>query len=164
MNLIKRKPDRFLGADRIGPLEASVQNLKEFWVWVKANKKWASIGLVATVLAGVLASSPGGKVLLAIIGGIVLVLVIRREELKKEPEDRFFYRPALSDLAARTQHGQLICPNCGGAQFTAKRSALAKTIGILLCIPLLVPGLIVLLLAPKTKVRCVTCGTEFRRG
>jgi len=42
------------------------------------------------------------------------------------------------------------CPKCGGSQFKAKRSAMGK-IGL---------GL----LAPKTQVRCVTCGTTYRRG
>jgi len=42
------------------------------------------------------------------------------------------------------------CPKCGGSQFKAKRSAMGKL------------GLGVL--APKTQVRCVTCGTTYRRG
>jgi DNA-directed RNA polymerase subunit RPC12/RpoP len=42
------------------------------------------------------------------------------------------------------------CPKCGGTQFKAKRSAGGKV------------GLGVL--APKTRVRCVTCGTQYTRG
>lgn len=42
------------------------------------------------------------------------------------------------------------CPNCGGTQFTAKRSGLGKVgFGVL---------------AVKSMVRCVTCGTTFKRG
>ncbi len=46
--------------------------------------------------------------------------------------------------------GGLACPKCGGTNFTAKRSAGGK-VGL---------GL----LAPKTRVRCVTCGANFTRG
>ena len=42
------------------------------------------------------------------------------------------------------------CPKCGGSQFTAKRSAGGK-VGL---------GL----LAPKTRVKCVTCGAQYTRG
>jgi hypothetical protein len=44
----------------------------------------------------------------------------------------------------------LQCPKCGGTQFKAKRSAGGKmALGVL---------------APKTRVRCVTCGTQYTRG
>jgi len=46
--------------------------------------------------------------------------------------------------------GGLRCPKCGGNQFTAKRSPGGK-VGL---------GL----LAPKTRVKCVTCGAEYSRG
>jgi hypothetical protein len=46
--------------------------------------------------------------------------------------------------------GQLLCPNCGGSQFKAKRSAAGKVAAGLL--------------APKTRVKCETCGTEYLRG
>ena len=46
--------------------------------------------------------------------------------------------------------GGLQCPKCGGSQFKAKRSAGGKmTLGVL---------------APKTRVKCVTCGTQYTRG
>ena len=46
--------------------------------------------------------------------------------------------------------GGLHCPKCGGNQFTAKRSAGGKVaLG---------------LLAPKTRVKCITCGAQFTRG
>jgi hypothetical protein len=56
-----------------------------------------------------------------------------------------------------TSSGVLTCPRCGGAGFQAKRSrgaklALGVTVGV---------GA---LLAPKTRVKCTTCGTEYRRG
>jgi DNA-directed RNA polymerase subunit RPC12/RpoP len=46
--------------------------------------------------------------------------------------------------------GGLACPKCGSTQFTAKRSITGK----------LVAGV----LAPKTQVKCVACGTMFKRG
>lgn len=46
--------------------------------------------------------------------------------------------------------GGLACPKCGGTQFKAKRSAGGK-VGL---------GL----LAPKTRVKCVTCGAQYTRG
>jgi hypothetical protein len=55
----------------------------------------------------------------------------------------------ISKVGVRGATG-LQCPKCGGTQFTAKRSAGGK-IGL---------GL----LAPKTRVRCVTCRTQFTRG
>ncbi len=42
------------------------------------------------------------------------------------------------------------CPNCGGLSFVPKRSVIGKA------------GLGVL--APKSEVRCVTCGKTYRRG
>lgn len=89
----------------------------------------------------------------------------RREELKDEwrqqRDDRHEQkesRPtgALSEVG-RTDDGGLRCPNCGGTQFKAKRSGKAKVIG----------GLTVglgALAAPKSRVKCVTCGEEFKRG
>ena len=56
-----------------------------------------------------------------------------------------------------TESGTLACPKCGGTQFTAKRSSKGKMIGFA---TLGVGGL----LAPKSEVKCVTCGTMFRRG
>ena len=59
------------------------------------------------------------------------------------------------DFSAISSDGS--CPKCGGSAFKAKRSAMAKV--------LLVPTVGVgTLLAPKSRVRCVTCGTEYRRG
>ena len=59
-------------------------------------------------------------------------------------------RPKLSEVAGRTADGQPTCPKCGGTQFTAKRSGRGK----------MRAGL----LAPKTEVACVTCGTHYSRG
>ncbi len=53
--------------------------------------------------------------------------------------------------------GGLACPKCGGAQFTAKRSNKGKLFGFMI---VGVGGLI----APKSQVKCVTCGTMFKRG
>jgi DNA-directed RNA polymerase subunit RPC12/RpoP len=49
------------------------------------------------------------------------------------------------------------CPKCGGGQFTAKRSAFGKTVGV----ATLGVGAV---LAPKSQVKCVTCGKTFMRG
>lgn len=65
-------------------------------------------------------------------------------------------RPKLSQVGRLTAGG-LACPKCGGTQFTAKRSATGKVIGFS---TLGVGGLI----APKSMVKCVTCGTMFKRG
>lgn len=63
----------------------------------------------------------------------------------------------LSNAGHHTPDGILTCPRCGGTNFKAKRSAAAK-VGLGLTIGL---GA---LLAPKTRVKCVTCGKEFLRG
>jgi hypothetical protein len=55
----------------------------------------------------------------------------------------------ISEAGDRGDAG-LACPKCGGTQFKAKRSAKGKVAAGLL--------------APKTQVRCVTCGTTYRRG
>lgn len=65
-------------------------------------------------------------------------------------------RGRLSEVGERTAAG-LACPKCGGTQFKAKRSAGGKALGA----PL---GGVGAMLAPKTRVKCVTCGTEYRRG
>jgi|GEM_PF-5805319 hypothetical protein len=44
----------------------------------------------------------------------------------------------------------LACPNCGGTQFTARR-----TLGGIFAMSFF---------APKTRVQCVTCGHRFTRG
>jgi len=49
------------------------------------------------------------------------------------------------------------CPKCGSQQFTAKRSKKGKTIGVLTV------GVGVMV-APKSQVKCVSCGTMYRRG
>lgn len=56
-----------------------------------------------------------------------------------------------------TSSGTLACPNCSGQQFTAKRSMFAKTVGVATI------G-VGAALAPKSQVKCVTCGTMYRRG
>lgn len=65
-------------------------------------------------------------------------------------------RQKLSEVD-RGEDGELRCPNCGGQQFTAKRSKKGKTVGVLTV------G-IGALAAPKSQVKCVTCGEMFRRG
>lgn len=65
-------------------------------------------------------------------------------------------RQKLSEAGVRTDSG-LQCPKCGGAQFTAKRSKKGKVLGFT---TLGVGGLV----APKSQVKCVTCGTMYKRG
>jgi DNA-directed RNA polymerase subunit RPC12/RpoP len=63
----------------------------------------------------------------------------------------------LSKAGDHGDDGTLRCPKCGGTNFTAKRSTKAKILG----------GVTVgvgALLAPKSRVRCVTCGETFKRG
>lgn len=63
----------------------------------------------------------------------------------------------ISKVGDRGDDGTLRCPKCGGTSFDAKRSGKAKVIG----------GLTVgvgALLAPKSRVKCETCGTVFKRG
>jgi DNA-directed RNA polymerase subunit RPC12/RpoP len=55
----------------------------------------------------------------------------------------------ISKVGVQSQGG-LACPKCGGTSFKAKRSAGGK-MGL---------GL----LAPKTRVKCVTCGAQYTRG
>ena len=46
--------------------------------------------------------------------------------------------------------GGLACPKCGGTSFRAKRSMKGKmTAGVA---------------APKSRVKCETCGEQFKRG
>ncbi len=65
-------------------------------------------------------------------------------------------RRPISEVGNR-ERGVLTCPRCGGAQFTAKRSNKGKVIGFT---TLGVGGLI----APKSQVKCVTCGAMYKRG
>jgi ssDNA-binding Zn-finger/Zn-ribbon topoisomerase 1 len=70
---------------------------------------------------------------------------------KKAPKGR-----KISEVGTQTAAG-LQCPKCGGTQFKAKRSAFGKTVGAVIALPLAA-------LAPKTRVKCVTCGTTYHRG
>lgn len=54
-------------------------------------------------------------------------------------------RQKLSDVSADGR-----CPDCGGSQFTAKRSKKGKVLAAFA--------------APKSQVKCVTCGAMFKRG
>ena len=62
----------------------------------------------------------------------------------------------ISKAGKRTDAG-LACPKCGGTSFKAKRSAGAKTLGVLTV------G-VGAALAPKSRVKCETCGKVFLRG
>ncbi len=58
--------------------------------------------------------------------------------------------PVLSAAGAHTATGELCCPQCGGTSFTARRA-----VGAYIAVGLL---------APKSQVKCVTCGKVFKRG
>lgn len=58
--------------------------------------------------------------------------------------------------AGRTGDG-IACPKCGGDQFQPVRSGTAKTVGV-------VTFGLGALLAPKSRVKCVTCGKKYLRG
>ncbi len=64
-------------------------------------------------------------------------------------------KPKLSRVGD-TSSGTLACPKCRGTQFKAKRSGLGKLATAPL--PVAMP------LVPKHHVKCVTCGTTYRRG
>lgn len=83
-----------------------------------------------------------GWVFLAAIGFWVWAAHKRRQA-------RIVHRP-ISEAGARTATGELACPRCGSTQFVAKRSAGGKVMAGVL--------------AAKTRVRCVACGTTFIRG
>lgn len=56
----------------------------------------------------------------------------------------------ISKAGDRTEAGGLSCPKCGGTSFKSKRSLKGKVgAGVL---------------APKTRVKCETCGKQFKRG
>lgn len=58
-------------------------------------------------------------------------------------------RAKFSETAAQSEAGAR-CPRCGGMNFKAKRSGAGKAaVGFL---------------APKTQVKCESCGLVFRRG
>jgi len=80
-----------------------------------------------------------------------------RCQLKTQPPsfggkegDTWGANETLSAAGARTTTGQLACPGCGGTAFTAKRSVDGLLLG----------GIF----APKSQVKCVTCGRVFKRG
>jgi hypothetical protein len=79
-----------------------------------------------------------------------------RCQLKAQPPsvgsqegDTWSANQTLSATGVRTVGG-LACPRCGGTNFTAKRSADGVLLG----------GVF----APKSQVKCVTCGKIFKRG
>lgn len=55
---------------------------------------------------------------------------------------------SISTVADRSS-GALACPSCGGTTFKPKRSKAKFIFG---------------LLAPRSRVRCVTCGKTYKRG
>jgi len=68
---------------------------------------------------------------------------------------------SISDIGTVSDAG-LACPNCGGTQFKVKRSGKAKwgtAAGVVAVGPLALLGL-----AKASQVKCVTCGTIYKRG
>jgi ssDNA-binding Zn-finger/Zn-ribbon topoisomerase 1 len=71
------------------------------------------------------------------------------------------HKQKISEAGDRTEAG-LACPKCGGLQFKVKRST-GRKLGAVAAAP--VTGLASMaLLAKGTQVRCVTCGTVYKRG
>jgi hypothetical protein len=107
----------------------------------KAAVAWWSLGLyvAAAVVIGA-AVSVGAAVGFVVI---TLGLLIGGAKAIADRGNR------ISQVGVKSAGG-LACPKCGGTNFTAKRSVGGK-VGL---------GL----LAPKTRVRCVTCGATFTRG
>lgn len=65
-------------------------------------------------------------------------------------------RKKFSKATSKAESGGA-CPKCGGFQFIAKRSKKGKTIGV-------VTVGVGALAAPKSQVKCVSCGKMYRRG
>ncbi len=77
------------------------------------------------------------------------------------PGDRV--RAAISEVGERSVAG-LACPKCGGTAFKAKRSRGAKLLMAPVAVTSLGVGLVGVAALRKTRVKCVTCGTEYLRG
>jgi DNA-directed RNA polymerase subunit RPC12/RpoP len=107
----------------------------------KARVAWGFLGLlvVAAVVIGATAGVFAAVFFVAITFGLLIGVA-------KALGDR---ANTISKVGVQTLGG-LACPKCKGTNFTAKRSAGGK-VGL---------GL----LAPKTRVRCVTCGATYTRG
>lgn len=60
--------------------------------------------------------------------------------------------------------GVLACPKCGGAQFKAKRRGVVKGAAWVAAPLSLGLSAVVVAAAPKSRVRCETCKTEYLRG
>ncbi len=69
--------------------------------------------------------------------------------------DSLGQRQQLSQAGVHTEQG-IRCPNCGGTSFSQKRSKKGKSLWVVAA-PLV-------LIAPKSQIRCDTCGTMFKRG
>lgn len=66
-----------------------------------------------------------------------------------EPERAVVMPKKISEVADRST-GALACPKCGGTSFKSKRSVKGKLAG----------GVF----APKSRVKCETCGEVYKRG
>lgn len=71
-------------------------------------------------------------------------------------------RSNLSEVGDRSS-GLLACPKCGGAQFRIKRRGLVKG-AAWLAAPVTGALSLAALAAPKSRVQCLTCKTEYLRG
>lgn len=93
-----------------------------------------------------------------LIGVLVIVAVVAFVIYRRSQ------RGNLSEQGRQLPGGGVACPHCGSTQFETKRAGSAKAtagcLGGLIFLPLLIIGP---LLMPKSRVRCVVCGTEFYR-
>lgn len=69
----------------------------------------------------------------------------------------------ISKVADRSS-GTLACPKCGGTQFKAKRSTKSRAGIVAGSAVTLGVGLVAAAATKQTRVKCVTCGTEYQRG
>ena len=62
----------------------------------------------------------------------------------------------ISEVGHRPLSWTIRCPKCRGTSFHPRRSSLARVLSIATL------GLATMF-APKSRVKCVTCGTSFKR-
>jgi ribosomal protein S27AE len=85
-----------------------------------------------------------------------------RREAKRQRRDADPTGRPISEVGEHSAAG-LACPKCGGTQFKAKRRGLVKAaVAPTFVVPFV--GAAAFAAAPKSRVKCVTCGNEYQRG
>ena len=72
----------------------------------------------------------------------------------------------ISEVGRPSSGSGLACPNCGGAQFKARRSGAARVgiVGATVLTGGLAGPVVAAAVTKQTRVTCVTCGTVYLRG